>query len=186
MPIIMANHCWRSRQFADSFRIDNIDILSRWDAPSTSHSSSAIQGSNDKSKHDIHFSLDLKKCMVNASYIHSIPLATDNTIVVLPRLSTPPHFSILSPTIRQPFSMFCNVTATFHTIGKHSGANSWTVGILPRRIRLLRMGVGAYIATFSMTLREYMRIHVERARWQSFVHLLIFIFYLFFKKCTHF
>ena len=27
MPIIMPNRCWGRRQFADSFRIDNIDIL---------------------------------------------------------------------------------------------------------------------------------------------------------------
>ena len=33
---------------------------SRSDAPSTSHSSSVIKGSNDKSNHGIHFSLDLK------------------------------------------------------------------------------------------------------------------------------
>ena len=34
-------------------------------------------------------------------------------IVYIHRLTTPKHFSILSPRIRQPFSMFCNVTATF-------------------------------------------------------------------------
>ena len=39
----------------------------------TPHSSSAIKGSNDKSKHAIHFSLDLKlKCKVNASNVHGI------------------------------------------------------------------------------------------------------------------
>ena len=54
----------------------------------------------------------------------------------------------------------------FRTIGKHSGASSGTIGILLRRIRLLRIG-------FCMPLREYMRIHVERTRWQSFAHLLI-------------
>ena len=91
---------------------------SRRDAPCTSHSSSAIKGSNDKSNHGIHYSLDLKlKCKVKASNIHGIPLATDNKKVVrhrlYTRLLTPQHFSILSPTIRQPFSMFCNVTATF-------------------------------------------------------------------------
>ena len=49
------------------------------DVPSTSNSSSAVQGSNDKSKHDIHFSLDLKlKYMVKASNSHGVPLATDN------------------------------------------------------------------------------------------------------------
>ena len=43
---------------------------SRRDAPSTPHSASAIKGSNDNSKHGIHFSLDLKlKCNVNASNI---------------------------------------------------------------------------------------------------------------------
>ena len=57
---------------------------SRGDAHSTSHSSSAIKGSNDKSKHDIHFSLDLiLKCKVKASNSHGVPLATDNKIVVL-------------------------------------------------------------------------------------------------------
>ena len=61
----------------------------------------------------------------------------------------------------------------FRTIGKHSGANSGTVGILPRLIRLLGIGVGAYTAAFRMSLRECMRIHAERARWQSFEHLLI-------------
>ena len=61
----------------------------------------------------------------------------------------------------------------FRTIGKHWGANSGTIGILPCRIRLIRIGFGAYTATFRMPLREYMRIHAERVRWQSFAHLLI-------------
>jgi len=52
----------------------------------------------------------------------------------------------------------------FRTIGKHSGANSGTVGILPRRSRLFRIGFGVYTATFRMPLREYMRIHAKRAR----------------------
>ena len=92
---------------------------SRGDAPSTSHSSSAIKGSNDKSKHGIHLSLDLTlKFKLKVSNIHCVSdqqLITKQQfgIVYIPRLSTPPHFSILSPTIRQPFSMFCNVTATF-------------------------------------------------------------------------
>ena len=34
------------------------------------------------------------------------------------------------------------------------------------RIRLLRKGFGIYIATVRMSLREYMRIYAERARWQ--------------------
>ena len=88
----------------------------RRDAPSTSHSSSAIQGSNGKSKHDIHFSLDLKlKCTVKASNSHGVPLATDNKIVVRHRLYTPTLNSVTfqHSTVRQPFSMFCNVTATF-------------------------------------------------------------------------
>ena len=64
--------------------------MSRRDAPSTSHSSSAIKGSNDKSKHGIHFSLDLKlKCKVKASNIHGMPLATDNKIAVRHRLYIP-------------------------------------------------------------------------------------------------
>ena len=98
---------------------------SRRDVPSTSHSSSAIQGSNDKSKHDIHFSLDLiLKCKVKASNIHCVQLATDNKIVVHSD-STPQHFSILSPTIRQPFSMFCNVTATFPHDRETFGSQLW-------------------------------------------------------------
>ena len=45
---------------------------SRRDAPSTSHSASAIECSNDNTKHGIHYSLDLKlKCKVNASNIHA-------------------------------------------------------------------------------------------------------------------
>ena len=61
----------------------------------------------------------------------------------------------------------------FLTIGKHSGANSGTVGIHPRRIRLLRIGFGVYTVFFRMPFRECIRIHAERTRWQSFAHLLI-------------
>jgi len=61
----------------------------------------------------------------------------------------------------------------FRTIVKYSGANSRTVGILPRHIQLLRIGFRAYTSTFRMLLRECMRIHAEWARWQSFAHLLI-------------
>ena len=84
------------------------------DAPSTSHSSSAIKGSNDKSKHGIHYSLDLKlKCKVKASNIHGIPLVTDNKIVVRHRLYNPTlNSATFQPTIRQPFSIFRNVTTT--------------------------------------------------------------------------
>ena len=94
-------------------------------------------------------------------------------IVYIPRLSTPQQFSILSPTIRQPFSMVCNVTATFphdrrtfgnqFRNGRHSSASySATSDSCRRFYRKLRM-----------TLRECMRIHAERARWQRFAHLLI-------------
>ena len=38
---------------------------------------------------------------------------------------------------------------------------------------LLRIGFRSYTATFRMPLRECMRIHAERAGWQSFAHLLI-------------
>ena len=63
---------------------------SRRDDPSTFHSSSAIKGSNDKSKYGTHFSLDLKlKCKVNTSNVHGIPLAPDNALVVRHRVYTP-------------------------------------------------------------------------------------------------
>ena len=44
----------------------------------------------------------------------------------------------------------------FRTIGKHSAAHSGTVGILSRRIRLLRIGFGVYTATLRLPLREHM------------------------------
>ena len=107
--------------------------------------------------------MDLKlKCKVKASNIHGIPLATDNKIVVRHRLYTglsiPQHFSILSSTIRQPL----HVLQCYRNLSARSGS-----------IRLLRIGFGVYTATFRMSLRECMRIHAERARWQRFAHLLI-------------
>ena len=131
---------------------------SRRDATSKSHSSWAIKGSNDKSKHGIHFSLYLKlKSKVKASNVHGVPLVTANKIVVRHRLYTPTlNSATFQHSIANPSACFAMLPQPFRTIGKHSGANSGTVCILPRRIRLLRIGVGAYTATFRMPLREYM------------------------------
>ena len=49
----------------------------------------------------------------------------------------------------------------------------YTVVILPRRIRLLRIGFEVYTATFCIPLRECMRIYAERVRLQRFALLLI-------------
>lgn len=43
----------------------------------------------------------------------------------------------------------------FRTIGKQSGGNSATVGILRGCVRLIRICFGVYIATFLMPLHEY-------------------------------
>ena len=141
---------------------------SRRDAPSTSHSSWAIKGSNDKSKHGIHFSLDLKlKYKVKASNIHGIPLATDNKIVVWHHLYTDSQLCHISAFYRQrygnPSACSAMLPQPFRTIGKHSGAISTSHSVTSDRCRHL------YHNLSYATPRK----HAERARWQSFAHLLI-------------
>ncbi len=125
-------------------------------------SSSSLSQVQCQGKHAIHFSLDLKlNCKVKASNIHGVRLATDNTILVRHRLYTPDsQIGNISAFYRQRFGKSSAYSALllqpFRTIGKHSGANSGTVGILPRRIRLLRIGFSVYTATFRMPLCENM------------------------------
>ena len=126
-------------------------------------------------KHGIRFSLDLiLRSNVKASSIHGVQLATHNKIVVRHRWYTSTsyrqHFSILSAAVRQFFSMFCNVTATF----PHDRE---TVG---RQFRNSRHSSGLRSVTWDMFRRLYRnlsyatpRIHAERARRQSSAHNLI-------------
>ena len=133
--------------------------------PQASKKFSTIKDSNDKNKHGIHFSLDFKlKCKVKASYIHGIPLATDNRIVVRHRLYTP---TLNSATFQHSI---VNDTATlqhdWETFGSH--------------FRNCRHSSASHSATSDRFRRLYHnlsyatpRIHAERARWQSVEHLLI-------------
>ncbi len=77
-------------------------------------------------------------------------------IIDIAELSNRQHFGILSASILQLFGMFCNVTATVPHDRETFGTNSGTIGMLSRRIRLLRIGFGVYTATFRVPFREYM------------------------------
>ena len=130
----------------------------RRDAPSTSHSSSAIQGSNGKSKHDIHFSLDLKlKCTVKASNSHGVPLATDNKIVVRHRLYTP---TLNSATFQHSIA---NDTATLQHVlqyYRNLSARSETFG---SQFRNCRYSSSSHSATLDRFRRLYRLCHSANA-----------------------
>ena len=100
--------------------------------------------------------------------------SSDNKILIRHRLYNPTLNSpIFQHSISNDTAPLQHVLQCYRNLSIRSGANSGTVGNLPRRIRLLRIGVGAYTATFRMLLRECMRIHAKQARWHSFAHLQI-------------
>ena len=130
--------------------------------------SSSLSQIQCQGKHAIHFSLYLNlKYNVKVSNFRGVPLASDNKIVVRHSLYTPTlNSATFQPSIAN--SSVCSSMFERETFGSQSGP----VGILPRHIRLLWIGFGVNTAIFRMPLREYMRIHAERTRWQSFAHSL--------------
>ena len=89
--------------------------MSRRDSPSTSHSSSAIEGSIDNSNLKL-------KCKVKASNIHGVPLATDNKIVVRHRLYTPTlNSATFQDYIANDTATLQHVLQCYHNLSARSG-----------------------------------------------------------------
>ena len=109
---------------------------------------------------------------MKASYIHWVPLATNNKIEVLHRLFTTTLNSAtfqdsianVSATLQHVLKCYCNLSIQLRNIGEP----------FPELSVFLRVKFGyVYTATFRMPRRECMRVHTERTRWQSFTNVLI-------------